>query len=52
VGIGLSRGLWWSGPGLCGNTTYHLAHLVVHIFPSRLDAGIWRRCGRPPGFSH
>jgi hypothetical protein len=27
---------------VCGSTTYNLAHLVVHIFPSRLD---------PPSFS-
>jgi hypothetical protein len=36
---------------VCGSTTYHLAHLVVHIFPSCLGTGIWWQCGSPPGFS-
>jgi hypothetical protein len=30
----------------CGSTMYHLAHLVVCVFPSHLSTGIW-----PPGFS-
>jgi hypothetical protein len=34
---------------VCGNTAYHLAHLVC-IFPSRLGMGNWRP-GGPPGFS-
>jgi hypothetical protein len=34
---------------VCGSTVCHLAHLVVCIFPSSLEAGIWQ-CGRP-GFS-
>jgi hypothetical protein len=36
---------------VCGRTVYHLAHLVVHIFPSRLGAGVWRQPWGPPGFS-
>jgi hypothetical protein len=36
---------------VCGSTTYHLAHLVVRVFPSHLGAGIWWQHGRPPGFS-
>jgi hypothetical protein len=28
---------------VCGSTTYHLAHLVVHIFPSRLGTAVWWR---------
>jgi hypothetical protein len=36
---------------VCGNTTYHLAHLVVRVFPSHLSTGVWWRCGSPPGFS-
>jgi hypothetical protein len=35
---------------VCGSTMYHLAHLVVCVFPSVLGAGIWL-CGSPPGFS-
>jgi hypothetical protein len=35
---------------LCGSTVYHLAHLVVRIFPSGLGAGVWQP-GGPPGFS-
>jgi hypothetical protein len=34
---------------VCGSTVYRLAHLV-HVFPSRLGAGIWWP-GGPPGFS-
>jgi hypothetical protein len=30
---------------------YHLAHLVVHVFPGHLGAGIWWWPGGPPGFS-
>jgi hypothetical protein len=26
---------------VCGSTTYHLAHLVVSIFPSCLGTGVW-----------
>jgi hypothetical protein len=36
---------------VCGSTTYHLAHFVVHIFPSHLGAGDWLWPGGPPGFS-
>jgi hypothetical protein len=36
---------------VCGSTAYRLAHLVVRVFPSRLDTGIWRQRGSPPGFS-
>jgi hypothetical protein len=36
---------------VCGSTAYHLAHLVVRIFPSRLGAGIWQQHGSPPAFS-
>jgi hypothetical protein len=36
---------------VCGSTAYHLAHLVVRVFPSHLGVGIWWRCGSPPGFS-
>jgi hypothetical protein len=35
VGVGLSRGLCWSGPGLSRSTAYHLAHLVVHVLSGR-----------------
>jgi hypothetical protein len=35
---------------VCGSTVYHLAHLVVRVFPSRLGTGIWWP-GGPPGFS-
>jgi hypothetical protein len=38
------RVVYWS-------TTYRLVHLVVCVFPSHLDAGIWRWPGGPPGFS-
>jgi hypothetical protein len=34
-----------------GSTAYHLAHLVVRIFPIHLGAGNWQRPGGPPGFS-
>jgi hypothetical protein len=27
---------------VCGSTMYHLAHLVVRVFPSHLGMGIWR----------
>jgi hypothetical protein len=33
---------------VCGNTMYHLAHLVVHVFPSRQGAGIWWQPRGPP----
>jgi hypothetical protein len=36
---------------VCGSTACRLAHLVVHIFLSCLDADVWRQCGNPPGFS-
>jgi hypothetical protein len=36
---------------VCGSTMYHLAHLVVHVFPSCLGTAIWWQCGSPPGFS-
>jgi hypothetical protein len=36
---------------ICGSTAYHLAHLVVCIFPSHLGTGIWRWSKSPPGFS-
>jgi hypothetical protein len=36
---------------VCGSTVYHLAHLVVHVFPSLLGVGIWQRPRGPPGFS-
>jgi hypothetical protein len=26
---------------VCASTVYHLTHLVVHVFPSHLGAGIW-----------
>jgi hypothetical protein len=40
VGVGLSRGLCWSGPGLSvGVPRYRLAHLVVCVFPSHLGTG-------------
>jgi hypothetical protein len=41
--------LIWPGV-VCGSTAYHLAHLVVCVFPSRLGAGVWRPRG-PPDFS-
>jgi hypothetical protein len=50
VGVGLSRGLCCSGPGLSvGEPRYREAHLV-RVFPSRLSTGDWRP-GGPPGFS-
>jgi hypothetical protein len=36
---------------VCRSTTCCLAHLVVHVFPSCLGAGIWLQPGSPPGFS-
>jgi hypothetical protein len=36
---------------VCGSTTYHLAHLVVHVFPGHLGVGHWRPPVGPPGFS-
>jgi hypothetical protein len=36
---------------VCGSTVYHLAHLVVCVFPSRLGTGIWWRPKGPPCFS-
>jgi hypothetical protein len=30
---------------VCGSTVYHLVHLVVHVFPSRLGTGIWWSAG-------
>jgi hypothetical protein len=35
---------------VCGSTAYHLAHLVVRIFPSHVGTGDWRP-GGPPGLS-
>jgi hypothetical protein len=35
---------------VCGSTMFHLAHLVVCIFPSDLGTGIWQG-GSPPSFS-
>jgi hypothetical protein len=35
---------------VCGSTVYHLAHLVVHVFPSLLGTAVWQH-GSPPGFS-
>jgi hypothetical protein len=29
---------------VCGSTAYHLAHLMVCVFPSRLGAGVWFLC--------
>jgi hypothetical protein len=34
-----------------GSTAYHLAHLVVRIFPSCLGTGVWRWPRSPPDFS-
>jgi hypothetical protein len=36
---------------ICGSTACRLAHLVVHVFPSRLGTAIWWQRGSPPGFS-
>jgi hypothetical protein len=36
---------------VCGSILYHLAHLVVCVFPSHLGAGIWQWPRGPPGFS-
>jgi hypothetical protein len=36
---------------VCGSTTYHLAHLVVRVFPSHLGAVVWQWCRSPLGFS-
>jgi hypothetical protein len=30
---------------VCGSIECHLAHLVVHIFPSHLGTAVWRRAG-------
>jgi hypothetical protein len=54
-----SPGRGWSVQGamliwpsvVCGSTVYRLAHLVVHVFPSRLVAGDWWWPRGPPGFS-
>jgi hypothetical protein len=32
---------------VCGSTAYHLAHLVVCVFPSCLGAGDWQPGGSP-----
>jgi hypothetical protein len=51
VGVGLSRGLCCSGPGLSvGVLQYHKAHLV-RVFPSRLGMGDWQTRG-PSLFLH
>jgi hypothetical protein len=34
-----------------GSIVYHLAHLVVRVFPSHLGVGDGRRPGGPPAFS-
>jgi hypothetical protein len=34
-----------------GSTECHLAHLVVHVFPSHLGAGVWWWRRSPPCFS-
>jgi hypothetical protein len=36
---------------VCGSTMFHLAHLVVRVFPSHLGAGVWWQHGSLPGFS-
>jgi hypothetical protein len=36
---------------VCGSTAYHLAHLVVCVFPSHLGIAIWWRGRSLPGFS-
>jgi hypothetical protein len=36
---------------VCGSTMYHLAHLMVHIFPSHLGVGVWQQPRDPLGFS-
>jgi hypothetical protein len=36
---------------VCGSTAYHLAHLVVHVFPSHLGTGNWQQPRGLPGFS-
>jgi hypothetical protein len=33
---------------VCGSTAYHLAHLVVCVFPTRLGTGNWWRPRGPP----
>jgi hypothetical protein len=33
---------------VCRSTMSCLAHLVVHVFPSHLGAGIWQWSGSPP----
>jgi hypothetical protein len=38
----LAQGCLWS-------TVHHLAHLVVHVFPSCLGTGIWQWPRGPPG---
>jgi hypothetical protein len=36
---------------VCGSTKYHLAHLVVCVFPCCLGTAVWWRPRGPPGFS-
>jgi hypothetical protein len=36
---------------VCGSNACRLAHLVIHVFPSRLGAGVWQQPRGPPGFS-
>jgi hypothetical protein len=36
---------------VCGSIVYHLAHLVVCVFPSRLGPSVWRQPKGLPGFS-
>jgi hypothetical protein len=31
---------------VCGSTAYHLAHLVVRVFPSYLGTGVWEQAAR------
>jgi hypothetical protein len=42
--------LIWSR-AVCGSTACRLAHLVVCVFPSSLDAAVWQWRRSPPGFS-
>jgi hypothetical protein len=53
--LGGGRSVWgamlfWPR-AVCGSNMYQLAHLVVRIFPSHLDVGIWQQPGGLPGFS-
>jgi hypothetical protein len=37
---------------VCGSNAYHLAHLVMHIFPCRLGMGDWQRPRGASWFLH